>query len=129
MHVAQGSLSPVSLSATSGPFATNLTSLSFLHEYRESSMISLTETWLTDVDPDPTIPNFTFVRSDRTDATMKTRGGGIGIFVNENWCKNISVKYRYCDMDIEYLAVGLRPFYLPREFPNIISITASIHST
>ena len=41
------------------------------------------------------------------------------IYVNEKWCTNISVKERECSPDLELLTVGLRPFYLPREFNQI----------
>ncbi len=94
----------------------------FHYEYRESSLICLTETWLNDLDNDGSIDidGFTVLRCDRNlDVTNKKSGGGVCIYVNERWCKNITVKEKYCDKNIELLTVSLRPFYLPREMNNI----------
>jgi len=65
------------------------------------------------------IDGFSLVRSDRTEDSLKESGGGICMYINNRWCKNISVKARYCDRNIELLVVSVRPFYLPREFSNI----------
>ena len=90
------------------------------------------ETWLSDSvsqnDPDPQLPDYTLVRSDRNEASNKKRGGGVrmyvssqGLFflveitaprnwtcqvymyVNEKWCKNVCIKEKFCDENIEYL--------------------------
>ena len=97
--------------------------------YRESSLICFTETWLQEgKDPDSAfaIDGFTLIRSDRTEASGKTSGGGVCTYINDNWCKNISVFDRHCDMNIEYMALSLRPNYLPREFPKIFVVTVYI---
>ena len=99
----------------------------FLSEYRESALIGLSETWLQENDPDSTydIDGFKFIRSDRRDLT-KQRGGGVGLYVNERWCSQVTVKETYCSDDIEYLVVSCRPFYLPREFNNVYIIVVYI---
>ena len=92
----------------------------FNKEYRDSSLICLTETWLENKDADGTvhIDNFNLIRGDRIKGN-KQHGGGVCIYVNERWCKNVTLKCTYCDDNVEYLTVACRPFYLPREFSNI----------
>ena len=100
-------------------------------EYRESSILCFTETWLHEQIPDSnvTVPGFQTVRADRdTTATGKKKGGGLAVLVNNRWCNpgHVSVKERVCNADIELVAVGLRPFYLQREFSSVIAITVYI---
>lgn len=89
----------------------------YIHEYRDSALIALTETWLQDQDADSTVnvDGFKLIRSDRRDVD-KERGGGVAVYVNERWCSQVIVKESHCVKDIEYLVVSCRPFYLPREF-------------
>ncbi|PIK47650.1 hypothetical protein BSL78_15480 [Apostichopus japonicus] len=44
-----------------------------------------------------------------------------------HWCNNLSVKQKICTPDIESLTIGLRPFYLPREFTQILVTAVYIH--
>jgi ribosome assembly protein 1 len=90
--------------------------------YRESSMICLTETWLQERDPDSSvdIDGFTLLRCDRK-LNSKTRGGGVCVYVNEKWCKNVSIVETHCDKNIEILVFSLRSYYLPREINKIIT--------
>ena len=93
------------------------------YAYRESSMICLTETWLhPGKDPDTayTLDGYTLIRGDRTEESGKTAGGGLCFYINSKWCKNFSIFEQKCSHDIEYLTIILRPFYLPREFSNIV---------
>ena len=92
----------------------------FNREYRDISMICITETWLETRDTDGTVnmDGFSLIRSDRT-GTRKQHGGGVGIYINERWCKNVTIKQQYCDDNVEYLTISCRPFYMPREFNNI----------
>ena len=48
----------------------------YLSEYRNSSLICLTETWLTETDPDSSVDvaGYTLIRNDRTANSGKTRG-------------------------------------------------------
>ena len=91
------------------------------HAFRESSVICITETWLQDTDPDTafTLEGYTLVRGDRTAAAGKTTGGGVCAYINNRWCNNITVHEQFCQVDIEYLTLSLRPYYLPREFTKI----------
>ena len=91
------------------------------YAFRDSSLICLTETWLQENDPDTAfnLDGFTVIRGDRTADSGKTTGGGVCVYVNNRWCKNITVYEQICQNDIEYLTLSLRPFYLPREFPKL----------
>lgn len=82
----------------------------------------LTETWLRPEMPSLLIEvqGFSFIRADRSASSGKSRGGGICVFVNGRWCSHTTVKSTVCNPDIELLCLSLRPFYLPREFGNIL---------
>ncbi|KAI3363548.1 hypothetical protein L3Q82_012140 [Scortum barcoo] len=49
--------------------------------------------------------------------------GNWALFVNDRWCNpgHIHVKEQRCTGDMELLAVSIRPYYLPREFPHVIT--------
>ncbi len=81
-----------------------------------------TETWL-----HPDIPSslieldgFSFIHSDRSLESGKTRGGGLCVFINDEWCRQYTTRETICDPDVELLCLSLRPFFLPREFGNIV---------
>lgn len=102
----------------------------YLHEYRNSSVLAITETWLdsnvanNEVEP----VGFSSFRTDRDpDITGKTRGGGVCVLVRDDWCRAVKVRESLCTADIELLCVSLRPFYLPREFPQIFITVVYIH--
>ncbi|TWW78210.1 hypothetical protein D4764_11G0003310 [Takifugu flavidus] len=78
-------------------------------EYREASIMCFTETWLHGLIPDSnvTIAGFSTVRAHRDTTTAGAR-----------------VQSR-----MELITIGLRPYYLPREFTNVITITVYIPPT
>uniref|UniRef100_A0A670JPL4 Reverse transcriptase domain-containing protein n=1 Tax=Podarcis muralis TaxID=64176 RepID=A0A670JPL4_PODMU len=85
----------------------------------------LLETWL-----DPSFPQGllqlegrSVIRADRTAESGKSRGGGICVYINNNWSSDIKQMDTHCSPDLEYLVVKCRPFYLLREF-NVVIITA-----
>ncbi|KAJ8019192.1 hypothetical protein HOLleu_42377 [Holothuria leucospilota] len=57
----------------------------------------------------------------------KSKGSGVCLYFNKNWCNNYVVKEKFCCEDIELLAVGLQPFYLPREFSRLFITVVYIH--
>ncbi|XP_078810597.1 uncharacterized protein LOC144994953 [Oryzias latipes] len=100
-------------------------------EYRECSLLSFTETWLHSHIPDSSVavPGFTTVRADRDAASCgKKRGGGIALYVSERWCNpgHVCVKEQLCTPHVELLAVGLRPYYLPREFTSVVVVNVYV---
>ncbi|MBN3314597.1 BT2A1 protein, partial [Atractosteus spatula] len=92
-----------------------------------------TETWLQELIPDSnvTIGGFQTVRADRNTESGKRKGGGLAVLVNNRWCNpgHTHVKERVCNPDIELVAVGLRPYYLPREFTCAIFVVVYIPPT
>ncbi|KAK7877850.1 hypothetical protein WMY93_031490 [Mugilogobius chulae] len=102
----------------------------YQREYRDTSLMLFTETWLTTHIPDSAIAmdNFHLLRADRTAESGKKKGGGLAVFVNEKWCKpgHCVVKEQRCNKDIELLAVSVRPYYLPREFTHVIVIAVYV---
>lgn len=97
-------------------------------EYREAGLLALTETWLRPEIPSSLVEvqGFSLIRADRSAASGKSRGGGICVYVNERWCSHITIKSAVCNPDIELLCLSLRPFYLPREFGNILICVAYV---
>lgn len=66
----------------------------------------------------------TTFRSDRDcDLSSKSHGGGVCVYINNNWCNNTTEVRSYCSPGIEYLTIRCRPFYLPKEF-TAVSISA-----
>ncbi|KAK0148979.1 hypothetical protein N1851_010586 [Merluccius polli] len=101
--------------------------------FRECSLLCLSETWLTQNTPDANVdlPGFTTVRADRDcGRSGKSKGGGLALFINNRWCNqgHVTVKEIVCDRDIELLAVGLRPYYMPRlrEFSHAIAVVVYV---
>ncbi|XP_014834141.1 PREDICTED: uncharacterized protein LOC106911834 isoform X2 [Poecilia mexicana] len=100
-------------------------------DYRVCSIFCFTETWLHALVPDNTveIPGYSLVREDRDfSKSGKSKGGGIALYVSQRWCNpgHINVKEKICTSDIELLTVGLRPYYLPREFTSVIVVVVYI---
>ncbi|KAL6473956.1 hypothetical protein MHYP_G00175170 [Metynnis hypsauchen] len=100
-------------------------------EYRECSLMCFSETWLHQDIPDDnvSIDGFQTIRADRgCTESGKRKGGGLAVLVNNRWCNpgHITIKERACCPDIELLAVGLRPYYLPREYSYAIIVTVYV---
>lgn len=95
----------------------------YLSDYRQSCLICLTETWLTETDPDSSVDleGYTLVRMDRNLNSGKSKGGGVCAFINNKYCypSHITTKHQVCTKDIELLELSLRPYYLPREIHQI----------
>ncbi|KAK0139729.1 hypothetical protein N1851_023362 [Merluccius polli] len=53
---------------------------------------------------------------------------GVAVLVNNRWCNpaHITIKERICDPNMELCAVGLRPYYLPREFSQVIMVAVYV---
>ena len=101
-----------------------LSSLSKFHsDYGQSSIISFTETWLTENMPSAyyDLAGFSMYRCDRNINSDETCGGGIWNYINKKWChrNNIHQVKKEASKDFELLTLSLRPYYLPREFTNM----------
>lgn len=68
-------------------------------EYRESSLMCFTETWLHTDFPDHSnsVPGFTLIQVDR-DAKLsgKRKDRGIAVFIIESWCNSGHVTVKEC---------------------------------
>ena len=102
----------------------------YLNEFRTASILSFSETWLGACHTDDmvNIDGFKLLRGDRTDGAGKKGGGGVCVYINEQWChpNNASVKSHSCTENIEMLVVNLRPYYLPREFSHVVMVTVYV---
>ncbi|KAI5101429.1 gastrula zinc finger protein XlCGF28.1-like [Silurus meridionalis] len=91
-------------------------------EFRDCCVFVFTETWLSDRVPDAAIQldALTVFRADRNTALCgKTRGGGVCVYINTEWCKSSVLVSCYCSSLVEFVTVRCRPFYLPREFTTV----------
>lgn len=85
----------------------------------------ITETWLNPLIPDAAVQlaGRASYRQDRDKNSGKNRGGGLCIFVHNEWCTNSRIVAQDCSPDLEALSVICRPFYLPREH-TVVTVTA-----
>ncbi len=93
------------------------------HEARDCCVFVFTETWLNNNIPDSAIQlnRLTCYRADRdTTLSGKSRGGGLCLYINKEWCNNAAVVSKHCSPLVEFMFVKCRPFYLPREFTAIV---------
>ena len=93
--------------------------------------LCFSESWLNDdiADSCVEIAGFTTVRVDKDARTCgKNKGGGLILYVNNRWCNpgHITVKEMICCQGVELLVVGLRPYYVPREFSHMAAIVVYI---
>ncbi len=99
------------------------------HEARDCCVFVFTETWLNDNIPDSAIQlnRLTCYQADRdTTLSGKSRGGGLCVYINKEWCNNAAVVSKHCSSLVEFMFVKCRPFYLPREFTAIVIVTVYI---
>ncbi|KAK3519478.1 hypothetical protein QTP70_031483 [Hemibagrus guttatus] len=92
---------------------------------KDSCILLITVTWLHSSIPDSAIEltDYTAQCHDRTSDSNKSRGGGLCMYVKNNWCTNTVTVDSHCSPKLEYVTVKRRPIYLPREF-TVIMITA-----
>ncbi|KAI5621007.1 hypothetical protein C0J50_19433 [Silurus asotus] len=72
--------------------------------------------------PSPVLNTFYIctIESVLTALCGKTRGGGLCVYINTEWCKNPVLVSTHCSSLLEFIVVRCRPFYLPREFTTAI---------
>nr|XP_046238913.1 uncharacterized protein LOC124055928 [Scatophagus argus] len=98
-------------------------------DFRNSAALCFTETWLSEHIPDAPLqlPGFRLFRADRnSELSGKKRGGGTCFFVNEGWCKDVTVLRKSCSFHLESLFINCKPFYSPREFSSFILVSVYI---
>ncbi len=78
------------------------------HEARNCCVFVFTETWLNDNIPDSAIQQhgLTSYRADRDSSLSgKTRGGGLCVYINKEWCNNAAVLSKHCSSLVEFMFV------------------------
>ncbi|MGL5530360.1 MAG: endonuclease/exonuclease/phosphatase family protein, partial [Plesiomonas shigelloides] len=98
-------------------------------DFSNSAVLCFTETWLNDAILDSALhlPGYQLFRADRdAESTGKSRGGGTCFYINERWCKDITVLKKMCCSDLEALFINCKPFYSPREFCSFILVSIYI---
>ncbi len=95
------------------------------HEARDCCVFVFTETWLNENIPDSAIQLHNCYRADRS-LSGKTRGGGLCVYINKEWCNNAAVVSKDCSSLVEFMIVKCRPSYLPREFTAIVIVMVYI---
>ncbi len=90
-------------------------------------MFVFIETWLNDniLDSAIQLHRLTCCRVYR-DSSSKTRGGGLCVYINKEWCNNAAVLSKHCSLLVEFMVVKCRPFYLPRRFTAIVIVAVYI---
>lgn len=66
-----------------------------LRDYRDTCLMAFTETWLKDSDPDCSLElnGFGFpIRLDRDPRATQKSQGGVCLYINQKWCKNVTVR-------------------------------------
>ena len=99
-------------------------------DFRNCCIFTFFETWLHDGLPNAMFEpdGFKLYRLDRSFAlTQKTKGGGVCVIINNNWCTDTKIVKQECSSDLEYITVKCRPFHLPREFSCCFVTAAYIH--
>lgn len=102
----------------------------FLKDFKDCCVMAFPERWLTERDQDSDLmisgsgaPH----RLDRNGEVTKKTWGGVCLYINQRYCTTVTVREHICTPDVELLSVSVRPFYLPREFPQLFIRVVYIH--
>nr|XP_049594868.1 uncharacterized protein LOC125979983 [Syngnathus scovelli] len=78
-------------------------------------------------EPDVHLERLACYRADRAIVRGgKSRGGGICVYIREEWCRDSVVVCKHCSPLVEFVIIKCRPFYLPREFTAILLVAVYI---
>ena len=87
--------------------------------------LAITETWLDASHSDKfiSLPGYSTVRADRdTNKANKQCGGGLLLYINDNWANNFILVSTHIEPHLEIMVVKVRPFWLPREIACVLLI-------
>ena len=85
--------------------------MSFKCEFKDASVLCITETWLDPLTPDTavTAPGHTLFRADRCAVlSQKKKGGGVCFLVSQRWCNDAKLVSQSCSVELETLIVNCR---------------------
>ena len=93
--------------------------VAFQRDIRDCNILCFMETWLSQDMLSESVrpPGFSMHRADREKhLSGKRKGGGVCFMINDSWCNhnNIQELKSFCSLDLEFLTIKCRPFYLPR---------------
>ena len=95
---------------------------------KDCCILLITESWLNPLIPDSAIElaGYTAQRHDRNENSGKSKGGGLCMYINNNWCTNTVTVDTHCCPNLEYMTVKCRPLYIPREFTVVMTTVVYI---
>ena len=97
--------------------------MSFKREFKDASVLCITETWLDPFDPGHSSHGPGLFRADRCPVlSQKEKGGGVCFLVNQRWCNDAKLVSQSCSVELETLIINCRPFYSPREFSSVVLV-------
>ena len=86
------------------------TLITYDSDYRRSSQLCFTETWLTENATDIGFDDYTTIRFNRSKKkTDKSIGEGLCMMVNNKWATNVCIRERVGTRSYEILTVSFRP--------------------
>ena len=99
----------------------------YANEFRSANLMCFTESWLSEnvADSHVNIEGFSIFCVHITNDKKKLKGGGLWVFVNEQWChpNNIAIKHKSCTKKVKMFIIGLCPYYIPPECLHAILTT------
>lgn len=92
-------------------------------DWRDCCVFALMKTWLQDNIPDAPIQleRMTLFQVD-TEAAIsdKSWGSSLWFYIKNDWCANATLATKHCAQLAEFFIVKWQPFYLLKEFTNMI---------
>lgn len=98
-------------------------------EWRDCCFYVFVELWLhgNTLDASLQLDGTTLFRTVKKAAISgKTRGEGLCIYINNDWCVNTTIVTNHCSPLAEFLVDKCHPFYLPREFTKVIVVAVYV---
>ena len=70
-----------------------------------------------------------FCNDRSTESTKKTKGGGILVYVSQEWSVNNNSIHSHYDQNLEMLTINIRPHWLPREIQIVVIVSCHCPQT
>ena len=99
--------------------------MSFKPEFKDASVLCITETWLDPLTPDiaVTATGYALFRADCCPVlSQKEKGGGVCFLVNQRWCNEAKLVSLSCSVELETSIINCMPFYSPCEFFSVVLV-------
>lgn len=98
--------------------------LEISHIKYQAQVVCLTESWLTSNISDTQIElhGYCQFRTDRLTTSIKSKGGGLLMYISKLWSTNNEIINKHQANDLEMMTILSRPKWLPRELQSIIMV-------